>query len=80
MLASFRLESPTTLRRHKLGMEELPSFRIRRPPPLSFSALQLWPPGTLNNLNILDRSPLFDKDVRGEAPLVNFAVIGNEYK
>jgi hypothetical protein len=37
-------------------------------------------PGTLNDLNILDRSPLFDKAVRGEAPLVNFSVNGNEYK
>jgi hypothetical protein len=36
-------------------------------------------PGTLNNLNILDRSPLFDNAVRGVAPQVNFVVNNNNY-
>jgi hypothetical protein len=37
-------------------------------------------PGTLNDVNILDRSPLFDNAVRGEAPKVNFSVNDNDYK
>jgi hypothetical protein len=36
-------------------------------------------PGTLNDLNILDRSPLFNNAVRGEAPQVNFVVNNNNY-
>ena len=36
-------------------------------------------PGTLNDVNILDRSPLFDNAVRGEAPLVNFSVNSTDY-
>jgi len=36
-------------------------------------------PGTLNDLNILDRSPLFDNAVRGVAPQVNFVVNNNNY-
>ena len=36
-------------------------------------------PGTLNDVNILDRSPLFDNAIRGEAPQVNFSVNGNDY-
>jgi hypothetical protein len=36
-------------------------------------------PGTLNDINILDRSPLFYNAVRGEAPKVNYTVNGNEY-
>jgi hypothetical protein len=33
-------------------------------------------PGTLNDLNILEHSPLFDNGVRGEAPSVEFIVNG----
>ncbi|CAA7039289.1 unnamed protein product [Microthlaspi erraticum] len=36
-------------------------------------------PGTLNDLNILDRSPVFDDIINGQAPPVNFSVNGNEY-
>ena len=36
-------------------------------------------PGTLNDVNVLDRSPLFENVVRGEAPAVDFVVNGNEY-
>ena len=36
-------------------------------------------PGTLNDVNILDRSPLFDNAVRGQAPKVNFSVNNNDY-
>ena len=36
-------------------------------------------PGTLNDISILDRSPLFDNAVRGEAPQVNFVVNGHNY-
>ena len=36
-------------------------------------------PGSLNDLNILDRSPLFENAVKGESPSVNFVVNGNEY-
>jgi Plant transposon protein len=37
-------------------------------------------PGALNDVNVLDRSPLFDNAVRGEAPAVNFTVNGHDYK
>ena len=34
-------------------------------------------PGTMNDLNILDRSPIFDDIINGIAPEVNFYVNGN---
>jgi hypothetical protein len=39
-------------------------------------------PGALNDLNILDRSPLFDNAVFGEFPAANFVVNhgGNAYQ
>ncbi len=37
-------------------------------------------PGALNDLNILDRSPLFDNAVCGESPSANFVVNGNAYQ
>uniref|UniRef100_A0A0D3C914 DDE Tnp4 domain-containing protein n=1 Tax=Brassica oleracea var. oleracea TaxID=109376 RepID=A0A0D3C914_BRAOL len=36
-------------------------------------------PGTMNDLNILDRSPVFDDIINGIAPEVNFYVNGNQY-
>uniref|UniRef100_A0A0D2ZPG2 DDE Tnp4 domain-containing protein n=1 Tax=Brassica oleracea var. oleracea TaxID=109376 RepID=A0A0D2ZPG2_BRAOL len=36
-------------------------------------------PGTMNDLNILDRSPVFDDIIKGIAPQVNFNVNGREY-
>uniref|UniRef100_A0A0D3DF30 DDE Tnp4 domain-containing protein n=1 Tax=Brassica oleracea var. oleracea TaxID=109376 RepID=A0A0D3DF30_BRAOL len=36
-------------------------------------------PGTMNDLNILDRSPVFDDNINGNAPQVNFYVNGMEY-
>ena len=37
-----------------------------------------WP-GSLNNLNILDRSDLFDAAMRGESPSVEFVVNGKTF-
>ncbi|XP_048601378.1 uncharacterized protein LOC111201858 [Brassica napus] len=37
------------------------------------------PPGTLNDINVLDRSPVFDDIINGRAPQVNFSVNGREY-
>ena len=37
------------------------------------------PPGTLNDINVLDRSPVFDDIIKGEAPNVTFSVNGREY-
>ncbi|XP_020871008.1 putative nuclease HARBI1 [Arabidopsis lyrata subsp. lyrata] len=37
------------------------------------------PPGTLNDINILDRSPIFDDILQGRAPNVNYKVNGREY-
>jgi Plant transposon protein len=37
-------------------------------------------PGALNDLNVLERSPLFENAVNGEAPRVDFVVNGNEYQ
>ena len=36
-------------------------------------------PGTMNDLNILDRSPVFDDIINGIAPEVKFNVNGMEY-
>uniref|UniRef100_A0A0D3BEJ6 Myb-like domain-containing protein n=1 Tax=Brassica oleracea var. oleracea TaxID=109376 RepID=A0A0D3BEJ6_BRAOL len=36
-------------------------------------------PGTMNDLNILDRSPVFDDIINGNAPQVNLYVNGTEY-
>uniref|UniRef100_A0A0D3ACJ5 Uncharacterized protein n=1 Tax=Brassica oleracea var. oleracea TaxID=109376 RepID=A0A0D3ACJ5_BRAOL len=35
--------------------------------------------GTLNDINVLDRSPVFDDIINGQAPQVNFSVNGREY-
>ena len=37
------------------------------------------PPGTLNDINVLDRSPVFDDIIQGQAPNVTFTVNGREY-
>ncbi|XP_013723589.1 putative nuclease HARBI1 [Brassica napus] len=37
------------------------------------------PPGTLNDINVLDRSPVFDDIIKGQAPQVTFFVNGREY-
>jgi Plant transposon protein len=37
-------------------------------------------PGSVNDVNVLDKSPLFENAVRGEAPRVNFTVNGNPYE
>ncbi|XP_056856576.1 uncharacterized protein LOC130505995 [Raphanus sativus] len=36
-------------------------------------------PGTLNDINVLDRSPVFDDIINGQAPQVNFSVNGRVY-
>ena len=38
------------------------------------------PPGTLNDLNVLDRSPVFDDILEGRAPRVKYVVNGHRYK
>ncbi|XP_018509939.2 putative nuclease HARBI1 isoform X1 [Brassica rapa] len=37
------------------------------------------PPGTLNDINVLDRSPVFDDILEGRAPKVNYIVNGHNY-
>ena len=37
------------------------------------------PPGTLNDINVLDRSHVFDDIIKGQAPQVTFFVNGSEY-
>uniref|UniRef100_A0A0D3BCD1 DDE Tnp4 domain-containing protein n=1 Tax=Brassica oleracea var. oleracea TaxID=109376 RepID=A0A0D3BCD1_BRAOL len=37
------------------------------------------PPGTLNDINVLDRSPVFDDIIKGHAPEVTYYVNGREY-
>uniref|UniRef100_A0A0D3DQL3 Uncharacterized protein n=1 Tax=Brassica oleracea var. oleracea TaxID=109376 RepID=A0A0D3DQL3_BRAOL len=37
------------------------------------------PPCTLYDINVLDRSPVFDDIINGQAPQVNFTVNGREY-
>ena len=36
-------------------------------------------PGTNNDINVLDRSPVFDDILQGQAPNVNFTVGGYKY-
>uniref|UniRef100_A0A0D3BT43 DDE Tnp4 domain-containing protein n=1 Tax=Brassica oleracea var. oleracea TaxID=109376 RepID=A0A0D3BT43_BRAOL len=36
------------------------------------------PPGTLNDINVLDRSPVFDDIINGQAPQVTYTVNGRE--
>uniref|UniRef100_A0A0D3CUL8 DDE Tnp4 domain-containing protein n=1 Tax=Brassica oleracea var. oleracea TaxID=109376 RepID=A0A0D3CUL8_BRAOL len=38
------------------------------------------PPGTLNDINVLDRSPIFDDILQGRAPKVNYTVNGHNYR
>ena len=37
------------------------------------------PPGTLNDINVLDRSPVFDDIIKGQALQGTFSVNGREY-
>ena len=37
------------------------------------------PPGTLNDINVLDRSSVFDDIIQGHAPQVTFSVNGRDY-
>uniref|UniRef100_A0A0D3E5D8 Myb-like domain-containing protein n=1 Tax=Brassica oleracea var. oleracea TaxID=109376 RepID=A0A0D3E5D8_BRAOL len=37
------------------------------------------PPGTLNDINVFDRSPVFDDIINGQVPNVTFFVNGREY-
>uniref|UniRef100_A0A0D3C2S7 DDE Tnp4 domain-containing protein n=1 Tax=Brassica oleracea var. oleracea TaxID=109376 RepID=A0A0D3C2S7_BRAOL len=37
------------------------------------------PPGTLNDINVLDRSPVFDDIINGQASQVIFSINGREY-
>src|SRR6266540_6085467 len=36
-------------------------------------------PGSLNDINVLNRSPLFDRLAKGEAPAVNYTINGHNY-
>ena len=36
-------------------------------------------PGTLNDINILNRSPLFKRLISGDAPACNYKIMDNEY-
>ncbi|XP_010418557.1 PREDICTED: putative nuclease HARBI1 [Camelina sativa] len=38
------------------------------------------PPGTLNDINVLDRSPVFDDILEGRAPRITYVVNGWQYK
>ena len=38
------------------------------------------PPGTLNDINVLDRSPVVDDIFQGRAPRLEYVVNGNLYK
>ncbi|XP_024006097.1 uncharacterized protein LOC112082808 [Eutrema salsugineum] len=38
------------------------------------------PPGTLNDINVLDRSPVFNDILQGRAPKVQYWVNGHKYK
>uniref|UniRef100_A0A0D3BB99 Uncharacterized protein n=1 Tax=Brassica oleracea var. oleracea TaxID=109376 RepID=A0A0D3BB99_BRAOL len=38
------------------------------------------PPGTLNDINVLDRSPVFDDIIKGHALQVTYSVNGREYQ
>ena len=50
------------------------------------ASLDLWiwaffgPPGTLNDINVLNRSPVFDDILEGRAPRIRYMVNGHRYK
>ena len=44
-----------------------------------FGMLFFGLPGTLNDINVLQRSHLFAKLARGDAPTCNYTVMNNEY-
>uniref|UniRef100_A0A0D2ZXU1 DDE Tnp4 domain-containing protein n=1 Tax=Brassica oleracea var. oleracea TaxID=109376 RepID=A0A0D2ZXU1_BRAOL len=53
---------------------------------LNIASYDLWiwhaffgPPGTLNDINVLDRSPVFDDIIKGHTPEVTYYVNGREY-
>ncbi|CAN6859127.1 unnamed protein product [Brassica oleracea] len=75
------------MRGFPLGVEEL-SYRMERSTIVleAVASQDLWkwhaffgPPGTLNDINILDRSPVFDDILQGRALKVNYIVNGHEY-
>uniref|UniRef100_A0A0D3CNV7 Uncharacterized protein n=1 Tax=Brassica oleracea var. oleracea TaxID=109376 RepID=A0A0D3CNV7_BRAOL len=50
---------------------------LRRPTPADLQ--RLLEVGTLNDINVLDRSPVFDDIIKGQAPQVTFSVNEREY-
>uniref|UniRef100_A0A0D3BGD7 DDE Tnp4 domain-containing protein n=1 Tax=Brassica oleracea var. oleracea TaxID=109376 RepID=A0A0D3BGD7_BRAOL len=63
---------------------------LRRPTPTDLQqgivSYDLWiwhaffgPPSTLNDINVLDRSPVLDDIIKGQAPKVTYYVNGREY-
>uniref|UniRef100_A0A0D3C5S9 DDE Tnp4 domain-containing protein n=1 Tax=Brassica oleracea var. oleracea TaxID=109376 RepID=A0A0D3C5S9_BRAOL len=51
---------------------------LRRPTPAVLQ--RLLDIGTLNDINVLDRSPVFDDIIQGQAPQVTYYVNGREYR
>ena len=39
----------------------------------------LWYPGSQNDINVLNKSPLFIQAIKGESPTVHYTVNGNQY-
>src|SRR4051812_15509420 len=63
------------------GKEDVPTVVLEA---IADSNRRFWhfnfgSPGTLNDLNILNRSPISDEALQGRSPTVQFSVNGNEY-
>ncbi|XP_021732696.1 uncharacterized protein LOC110699510 [Chenopodium quinoa] len=76
------------LRLNTLAMEELFSRRANKPTlileAVASQDLLIWhasfgTPGRCNDINVLDRSPLFNDIFEDRAPLVNYIVNGHQY-
>ncbi|OWY91001.1 hypothetical protein PHMEG_00040598 [Phytophthora megakarya] len=72
---------PASLAGQYKGKEKKPTVVLEA---WADSRLWIWhchfgSPGSLNDINILDQSPIFDNLLRGKAPRVEYTLNGNKY-
>ncbi|KAL0665817.1 hypothetical protein Bca4012_028521 [Brassica carinata] len=73
---SFRINKELFMRIVYGLSQNVPFFQQRR---YAIGRLGLSP-GTLNDINVLDRSPIFDDIIEGRAPRLEYVVNGHKYK
>ena len=55
------------------------SWRLSLHKIFGYNTFFFGPPGTLNDINVLDRSPVFDDILQGRAPRVQYVVNRHQY-